>query len=358
MAHIDIPRPCGDFRASYAADMAICHSKGSLVAVYVGVFVLLLTPLFADVYQLSLLMQIGYYGIAAIGLNLLVGLSGQISLGHGALFGFGAFASAWLANNTPIPVFFCIPLAGVMTTAVGMVFGAPAARIKGLYLAIATLAAQFILEDFFVRAESFTGGAYGAAAEQVSVFGFALNNDARYYYLVLFWFLLLGVAAVNLRRSRDGRALVALRDYYLSAEMLGINLTRYRILAFGLSSFYAGVGGALYGHYLGFVSAEGFNIFLSVLFLGMIIIGGMGSVSGAMMGAAFLVLLPEVMEAIFGGMANTALARDWRIIDSLPFFKEMAIGLAIVLFLMFEPDGLRHRWLVVKAYWKYYPFSH
>ena len=187
---------------------------------------------------------------------------------------------------------------------------------------------------------------------------FLLNTDARYYYLVLFWFVLLAVLAVNLRRSRDGRALVALRDYYLSAEMLGINLTKYRLLAFGISSFYAGVGGALYGHYLGFVSAEGFNIFLSVLFIGMIIIGGMGAVSGAIMGAAFLVLLPEVMEAVFGGIASTAFAQDYNLIDSLPYFKEMAIGLAIVLFLMFEPDGLRHRWLTAKAYWKYYPFSH
>lgn len=358
MKHIVIPRPCGDFRTSYAADMAICHSKGSLVAVYLGVIALLIMPAVADVYALSLLMQIGYYGIAAIGLNILVGLSGQISLGHGALFGFGAFASAWFATHTPIPVFFCIPLAGLLTTAVGLIFGFPAARIKGLYLAIATLAAQFILEDFFVRAESFTGGAYGAAAEQVSIFGYLLNTDARFYYLVLFWFVLLSVMAVNIRRSRDGRALVALRDYYLSAEMLGINLTKYRLLAFAISSFYAGVGGALYGHYLGFVSAEGFNIFLSVLFIGMIIIGGMGSVSGAIMGTAFLVLLPEAMETVFGGIAGTAFAQDYNIGDSLPYFKEMAIGLAIVLFLMFEPDGLRHRWLTVKAYWKYYPFSH
>ncbi len=343
---------------SYAADMAVCHSRGSLVAVWLGVVALLFLPAVADVYALSLAMQIGYYGVAAIGLNILVGLSGQISLGHGAMFGFGAFASAWLATNTPVPVFFCIPLAGLMTTAVGLIFGAPAARIKGLYLAIATFAAQFILEDFFIRAESFTGGAYGAAAEQVSIFGFILNTDARYYYLVLFWFLLLSFAAVNLRRSRDGRALVALRDYYLSAEMLGINLTRYRLLAFGLSSFYAGVGGALYGHYLGFVSAEGFNIFLSVLFLAMVVIGGAGTVSGTIMGTAFIVLLPEVMEAANAALARTEFARAGGIADSLPYFKEMAIGLAIVLFLIFEPDGLRHRWLVAKAYWKYYPFSH
>ena len=140
--------------------------------------------------------------------------------------------------------------------------------------------------------------------------------------------------------------------------MMGINLTKYRLLAFALSSFYAGVGGALYGHYLGFVSAEGFTIFLSVQFLAMIVIGGMGSVMGAIMGTVFIVLLPEMMEAIFGALGNIEALAETKISESLPFFKEMAIGLAIVIFLINEPDGLRHRWLLIKAYWKYYPFSH
>lgn len=355
---IVIPRPCGDYRQTYAADNAIFPSRGSLIACWIGIALLLLLPAAADLYIITLMLQIGYFGIAAIGLNLLVGLSGQISLGHAALFGFGAFASAYFANNTPIPVFLCIPLAGLATTAVGMIFGVPAARIKGLYLAIATLAAQFILEDFFIRAEWFTGGAYGASAETVSLFGFAFDTDERYYYLVLFWFLLLALAAVNLRRSRDGRALVAVRDHYLSAEMMGINLTRYRLLAFAVSSFYAGVGGALYGHYLGFVSAEGFTIFLSVQFLAMIVIGGMGSVMGAIMGTVFIVLLPEIIETATTAINNLPQLANTDLLEALPFIKETAIGLAIVVFLIYEPDGLRHRWLLIKAYWKYYPFSH
>ena len=360
MSHIVIPRPCGEFRQSYAEDMAVFAGKWSRRACWAGVLILLLAPFWADLYVLTLLMQIGYYGVAAVGLNILVGLSGQISLGHAALFGFGAFASAWLNNTLGIPVLLAIPLAGLWTTAVGMIFGAPAARIKGLYLAIATLAAQVILDDFFIRAEWFTGGPYGAAAEKPEIFGFALDSDERYYYLILFWFLLLSMAAVNLRRTRDGRALVAVRDHYLSAEMMGVNLTRYRLLAFALSSFYAGVGGALYGHSLGFVSAEAFNItsLLSIQFLGMIIIGGMGSVMGAILGTAFIVLLPEAMQSLFAGLADFELAAQWNMLDSLPYFKEMAVGLAIVLFLMFEPDGLAHRWRVIKAYWTYYPFSH
>ena len=358
MSYLHIPRPCGDFRQTYAADSTIFPSRGSSYACWGGVLLLLLLPLMDNLYLLNLALQIGYYGIAAIGLNILLGLSGQISIAHAAFFGFGAFASAWLANHTAIPVFFCIPLAGLFTTAVGMIFGLPAARIKGFYLAIATLAGQFILEDFFIRAEWFTGGAYGAAAEPVSVFGLVLDTDERYYYLVLFWFLLLSLAAVNLRRTRDGRALVAVHDHYLSAEMMGIQLTRYRLLAFALSSFYAGVGGALYGHYLGFVSVEGFTIFLSVQFLSMVIIGGMGSVMGAILGTAFIVLLPEAMGAVFSTVAKLPFASDADFLDALPYFKEMAIGLAIVLFLIYEPNGLKYRWLLTKAYWKYYPFSH
>lgn len=356
MSGIVIPRACGDFRQSYAADMRMFSSRGAMIATIAGVVLALAAPLFADVYALALAMQVGYYGIAAIGLGILVGLSGQISMGHGALFGFGAFASAWLAGRG-IPVFFCIPLAGLMTTAAGMIFGVPATRIKGLYLAIATLAAQFILEDFFIRAEWFTGGAYGAVADPVVIFGFALDTDARYYYLVLGWFLLLSWAAINLRRSRDGRALVAVRDHYLSAEMAGIRLNYYRLLAFGLSSFYAGVGGALYAHYLGYVSAEAFTIFLSVQFLAMIVIGGMGTVAGAILGTAFIVLLPEAMENLSSAISALPFAASWGVSDALPYFKEMAIGLAIVLFLIFDPDGLHHRWLLIKAYWKYYPFS-
>ncbi len=313
-------------------------------------------PWILDAYYTNLMIQIAYLGIAALGLNILVGFTGQISLGHSAFFGFGAFASAWINNTTGIPVFFAIPLAGVMTTAVGMIFGIPAARIKGLYLAIATLASQFILQDFFARAEWFTGGASGALANPFSIFGFYFDTDRRFFYVSLAYLVIMYVLAANLMRTRDGRAFVAVRDHHLSAEIMGVNLTKYRILSFGVSSFYAGVGGALFGHYLGFVSVEGFDILLSIQFLGMIIIGGLGSIMGSLMGTAFLVLLPEVMEASVAGFGATAMGRAMS--GGLPYLKEMAVGLAIVLFLIFEPDGLAHRWRQIKAYWKLYPFSY
>jgi len=322
------------------------------------VLVLIAAPLVLNNYHLNLLIQIGYFGIAALGLNLLTGFTGQISIGHGAFFGFGAFASAYLNNTLGIPVFFAIPLAGLWTTAVGLIVGIPAGRIKGLYLAIATFAAQFILQDFFSRAEWFSGGASGALAEPFSVFGWQAIDDWSFFYVVLAYTIVMYLLAANLLRTRDGRAFVAVRDHYLSAEMMGINLTKYRILSFGVAAFYAGVGGALYAHYLGFVSVEAFTILLSIQFLGMIVIGGLGSVMGTLMGAAFIVLLPEVME----GVVRTISATEWgdipAITNGLAYFKEAAIGLAIVLFLIFEPDGMAHRWRQIKAYWKLYPFSY
>jgi len=351
-------RTCGDFKTDYRSDTTIFPTLVSRNFCIAGVALACLAPLVLDAYHLNLMIQIGYLGIAALGLNILVGFTGQISLGHSAFFGFGAFASAWLNNEMGVPVFFAIPLAGLWTTAVGMIFGIPAARIKGLYLAIATLASQFILQDFFARASWFSGGSSGALANSFEIFGFAFDSDETYAYVVLFYLVLLYVAAANLMRSRDGRALVAVRDHYLSAEIMGINLTKYRILSFGISSFYAGIGGALFAHYLGFVSVEGFDILLSIQFLGMVIIGGLGSVMGSLMGTAFMVLLPELMEGLVGLANQVGVAAALGLQTGLPYLKQMAIGLVIILFLIFEPDGLAHRWRLIKAYWKLYPFSY
>ncbi len=349
---------CGEFKTTYKGDTTIFATPWSRRALWLGLVVLALAPMVLNNYYLNLLIQIGYFGIAALGLNLLTGFTGQISIGHAAFFGFGAFASAYLNNNFGIPVFFAIPLAALWTTAVGLIVGIPAGRIKGLYLAIATFAAQFILQDFFARAGWFSGGAAGALAEPFSIFGWQAISDQSFFYVVLAYLIVMYFGAANLLRTREGRAFVALRDHYLSAEMMGVNLTKYRIMAFGVSSFYAGIGGALYGHYLGFVSVEAFTILLSIQFLGMIIIGGLGSVMGTLLGTVFIVALPEVMEGSVRLIGATSWGNIPAITSGLAYLKEAAIGLAIVLFLIFEPDGLAHRWRQIKAYWKLYPFSY
>src|SRR5437868_3629922 len=349
--------PAGDFRTSYAADTTIFPTTTSRNFAIAGVLALCLVPQVLGGYWLSILIQIGIFSIAALGLNILVGFTGQISIGHAAFFLLGAFTSAYISNNAPIPVFFAIPLAGVITALVGLIFGLPAARLKGLYLVIATLAAQYILLDFFSRADWFSGGSVPASANPFSIFGYTFRGDRQYFYVVLAYLLVSYVLVTNLMRTRDGRALVAIRDHYLSAEIMGINLAKYRTLSFGLAAFFAGIGGALYAHYQGVVSSEGFTIDRSILFLAIVIIGGLGSIMGTLMGAVFMVLLPEAMEAISSALRGGAIDQALALRNNIAFLREIAIGLVIVLFLIFEPDGLAHRWARIKAYWKLYPFS-
>jgi branched-chain amino acid transport system permease protein len=350
--------PAGDFRTTYAVDTTIFPTKASRNAAIVGIVAICFAPQLLSEYWLSQLIMIGIYGIAALGLNILVGFTGQISIGHAAFFLFGAFTSAYISNTYPIPVFFSIPIAGVITAIVGLIFGLPAARLKGLYLVIATLAAQYILIDFFSRADWFSGGSVPATAKSFSIFDYTLRGDRQYFYVVLAYLVASYLLVTNLMRSRDGRALVAIRDHYLSAEIMGINLTKYRTLSFGLAAFFAGIAGALYAHNQLVVSNEGFGIERSILFLAMVIIGGTGSIMGTLMGTAFVVLLPESMEWISAELKGGAIDRALQLNNNITFLREIAIGLIIIAFLIFEPDGLAHRWRQIKTYWKLYPFSH
>jgi branched-chain amino acid transport system permease protein len=350
--------PAGDFKTTYAADTTIFPTRASRNAVILGIVAICFAPQLFSEYWLSVLIQIGIYGIAALGLNILVGFTGQISIGHAAFFLLGAFTSAYISNQFPVPVFFSIPLAGIVTAIIGLIFGLPAARLKGLYLVIATLAAQYILLDFFSRAEWFSGGSVPAMANPFSIFGYTLRGDRQYFYVVLAYLVASYLLVTNLMRSRDGRALVAIRDHYLSAEIMGINLTKYRTLSFGLAAFFAGIAGALYAHYQLVVSNEGFGIERSIIFLAMVIIGGTGSIMGTLMGTAFVVLVPEAMEWISAELKGGAIDRALQLNNNITFLREIAIGLIIIAFLIFEPDGLAHRWRQIKTYWKLYPFSH
>lgn len=350
-------RPCGDFRTSYKQDQFLFQTKVIGWIAAIALLSCIIAPAIVSSYVINVLILVGISGIAALGLNVLVGMTGQISLGHAAFYGFGAFTSAYLVSHYSVPVLIAIPLAGIATAIVGMIFGSPAARIKGLYLAIATLASQFILEDFFSRAVWFTNG-YGVDAIKPDFFGISLDTDSRYYYVVLFWAVISMVAVANLKRSRDGRALVAVRDHYLSAEIMGINLTKYRILAFGISSFFAGVAGALYAHYIEFVSVETFSIALSINFLAMIIIGGLGSVPGAFLGAAFIELLPQAVQFITGWLISVFPAIFGSLSEGKAYIEQISIGAVIILFLIFEPEGLAHRAGQIRKSIKLYPFSY
>ena len=345
---------CGDFRTAYERDMELLQTPFVKICVTAFLVFLLAWPFLVKSAFLWVTLQILIAVIGAVGLNILTGFTGQISLGQGAFLGVGAYTSAYITAKLGLSFWVGVPAAGLVTAMAGMVFGIPSLRLKGLYLAIATLASQFILEWVFLRWESVTGGIYGIVIPRPSLGGYVFESDRSYYYIVLLIAVAMVLFAANLMRTRTGRAFMAVRDHYISAEIMGINLFKYRILSFAISSFYAGVAGALYGHSLRFVSSEQFNIEVSIVYLAMIIIGGLGSILGSIYGAVFMILLPKLLTIVTAKLAV-----------GIPGIAELAtaleqgiFGAIIIVFLIFEPDGLAHRWKMVKAYWKLYPFSY
>jgi branched-chain amino acid transport system permease protein len=289
-----------------------------------------------------------------MGLNILTGFTGQISLGNAAFLAVGAYTTAALAGKLGLPFPVVVPAAGLVTALVGMLFGVPSLRLKGLYLAMATLAAHFVVEFAVVHWESMTGGVAGASVPPPRLGPLALDSDARVFWLVLPVAAGLLLFAKNLFRTRVGKAFVAVRDQDVSAEVMGVNVLRHKLLAFAVSSFYVGVAGSLLAYHSRIISPENFPITLAIDHLGMIIIGGLGTVLGSILGAAFLTLLPELLR-----LATGALGDVWPpLVGLFASLKTGIFGLVIVLFLVFEPDGMAARWRSIRDYWKLYPFSY
>jgi branched-chain amino acid transport system permease protein len=344
---------CGDFRTSYREDAALFDTPFQRWALAALLLALATLPLWATSYWLDVANRIGIAVIAAMGLNILTGFTGQISLGNAAFLAVGAYTTAYLGRlGVPFPI--VLPVAGLVTALAGMFFGVPSLRLKGLYLAMATLAAHFVVEFVVVHWESVTGGVQGATVMPPRAGALELDSDARIFWLVLPCAAGLLLFARNLFRTRVGKAFVAVRDHDISAEVMGVRVVRYKLLAFAVSSFYVGVAGALLAYQARIISPENFPITLAIDQLGMIIIGGLGSVLGSVLGAAFLTLLPELLR-----IATGALADFWPPLTGLfASLKSGLFGLVIVLFLVFEPDGMAARWRTIRAWWKLYPFSY
>jgi branched-chain amino acid transport system permease protein len=352
--------PCGLYFSSYVKDDAIFKTvwlKFWMVAFLIFIFAV---PLFSDAATTWLgfdvinhLIMICIYVVGAHGLNLLTGFTGQISLGHAAFMGVGAYTAGVLAN-AGVPFYFALPLAGLMSAAVGMIFGIPSLRLRGLYLAIATMAAQFILVHVMRHWEAVTGGSSGLNVPRPAIGGFELESDVHMYYLCLVVAVLTTMYVKNLTRTRTGRAFVAVRDRYLSAEVIGVNLFKYRILSFGISSFLVGVAGALYAYHTSIVSDEAFTIGYSVEYLAFVIVGGLGHVLGAIFGTAFMYTVPTIL-----GVWQESLGEIFpSLFADLAHLRELIFGLLVIGFLVFEPDGLAARWHTIRNYWKLWPFSY
>jgi branched-chain amino acid transport system permease protein len=305
--------------------------------------------------MLYVINSMGIYAIAAVGLNLLIGYTGQISLGHGAFFGVGAYTAAILATKASFPFVVAVPAAGLVTAAVGIVFGLPSARLKHLYLLIATLAGQFIIEYVLVQWEGLTEGAEGIVVTGATLFGIDLGNDRTLYFVIFACFVLLTWIAVNLVRTRYGRAFIAIRDNDRAAEGMGIPIFPYKLLSFGISSFYAGFAGALFAFYVMSITPEPFNLWLSIYFIAIIIIGGLGKITGSVFGTIFIVLLEEVLSHATQFLMNVGTGGMGITIAPL---REFVFGLAIVLFIIFEPKGLAEVWRIVRSSFRLWPFSY
>ena len=303
--------------------------------------VLIGMPFVAPGYWIYFAGLLGINIIATHGLNIMTGYTGLLSLGHAAFVGIGAYTVAILQTQFGMPFWVTIPVAAAAAAVIGIAFGLPSLRIRGLYLVVATLAAQFILNFVFVHMEGVTNGDVGLAIAPAEIFGYALNDETSIYYLILIFVVASTIFAANIIRSRVGRAFIAIRERDLTAQVLGIEMVHYKLVAFALGSAYAGLAGALLAYFNRFVNPDQFGLLLSVFFLSAVIVGGMGSVLGAILGAAFITLLPELLRETSLLVSSTI---GFDIETILTPLRETIFGLLMVGFLILEPRGLAHLW--------------
>ncbi len=343
----------GEFIVRHEQALRLFPTRWGRLRIAATVVFVLVFPVLANGYQVGLANLIFINIVAVLGLNVITGFTGQISIGHGAFLGVGAYTSAYLVSVLGVPFLVAVPVAGLVAALVGSFFGIPSVRLKGLYLAIATLAGQFILEFVFKSWDSVTGGSSGISAGAPHIFGYEIHGDVPFYWLLLSVVVMSLLFVRNLTRTATGRALMAVRDHDLAAEIMGVNLFRTKLLAFAIGSFLAGIAGALWGHYVGYVTPEQFGLGLSISLLVMVIVGGLGSVLGSVLGAIFVTLLPEALT-----VGATMLVPDaTKLAEMLAFLREGLFGVLIIVTLIVEPAGLAARWERIKMYWSLYPFA-
>lgn len=347
--------PAGVRNKSYAQDMAIFRTRTHWLWLVLIITVLVTAPLYWNNYWLGVANLILITIVSATGLNILTGYCGQLSIGHAGFMAVGAYTSAILIVDAGVPFLIALVLAGVVSGLIGMIFGLPSLRVKGFYLAISTLAAQFIILWIISHWTNVTGGSFGIAVPPPSIGGVSLRSQGDKFYLILAVAVAAIYLAKNIARTRTGRAFVAIRDNDLAAQVMGINLFRYKLLAFFIGCFFAGIAGALFAHWAGFMSQESFPFSDSILYVGMIIIGGLGTASGPIFGAAFIGLLKVLQTQLAPALISSFPNLSSNIAVGI---GPILYGIAIILFLIFEPRGLAHRWQLFKSSYRFWPFSY
>jgi branched-chain amino acid transport system permease protein len=345
----------GTYKESYAQLVALTDSGLVWFWAFVLMAALIAAPFLLNAYALSLLTVILITATGALGLNILTGYTGLVSLGHVGFLVTGAYAYAIFVAKWGLPPLAGFLAAGLVPVVASLIVGAPSLRLKGLYLAITTLAFSFIISHLILEARTLTNGARGIMVERPDMLGLRFQSDAAFAHLCLAVAVVTLFATLNLRRSRVGRALVAVRDNDIAARAMGVNLHAYKLIAFMTSAFITGIAGALYGIYLSYVSVEGFPFLLSIEALAILIVGGLGSALGAVLGTIFVMLLPEVTRAAFGLVGGQLEAIFTTGAQEL---KSILYGLVIILFLRFEPRGLVGVWHDLKRLWVHWPLRY
>jgi branched-chain amino acid transport system permease protein len=347
------PRASGYFRTDYARDHVLVETRLQRMSLAVFAAALIIFPFIASAFQLDLACQVFLASIGSLSLMLLTGYAGQISLGHAGLIAAGAFTTGILAKELNASFWITLPVSALAGALLGVVFGLPSLRLRGLYLAVSTLALHFVVVYAGGEYETRRGFSTGITIDPPQVFGHALTSPRAWYFVLLIFAAATLLICINLLRSRTGRAWGAIRARETVAEALGIQVAAYKLLAFVISSAITAVGGALFAYYRGFVSVEAFSLFLSISYVAMTIIGGMGSLLGAILGAIFVTLFPYVIES-----GLLALPGAQRYAGQLFAVNYAAFGLVMILFLIFEPLGLVGIWRRIQAYFLFWPFKH
>ena len=340
------------FHESFRAEERLWDSRTQRAWMTAFVLLLFTLPAWGSDYMLAMACIVGIHVVATLGLNLTTGNAGLISLSHGAFLGVGCYTVAYFAK-LGLPFWLALPLAGGVTAALGVVVGLPSLRVKGIYLAVATLAAHFILTFVFREWEAVTGGVPGTRIPRANLLGFEFIGDRRNFYLIFIVALGGALAARNLARSYIGRAFVAVRERDFSAEILGVHLLRTKLLAFAIGAFYAGVAGGLLGYFYGAITPEYFVLTLSVFYLAGVIVGGLGTVLGSVLGALFMTFVPEALRLVAHASSQ------WLpgVAGLLLPMGQVVFGALIIGFLVFEPHGLAAIWSRIRRAFHLWPFK-
>ena len=347
------PRASGYFRTNYAQDLALSQTKMQRISALVFAVVLLGFPLIASNFYLDLVTQVFLAAIGSLSLMLLTGYAGLISLGQAGLLCAGAFTAGILVKEFDTPIYLTLPAAAIVGALLGVIFGLPSLRLRGLYLAVSTLALHFIVVYAGGEYETKRGFSTGITIDAPKVLGYELYGGKTWYYIMLVFAALTLLICVNLLRTRTGRAWRAIQAHETVAEALGINVAAYKLLAFVISSAIAAVAGALFAYYRSFVSVEAFSMFLTIQYVAMVIIGGMGSLLGAILGAFFVTIFPYIIEGLLLKLPNAQAYAG-----VLFAVNYAAFGFVMILFLVFEPLGLVGIWHRIQTYFLLWPFKH